>query len=308
VDLKSQVESLKESGNLNVDSIKDLKTQLKQTVDDIKSLSANLNKQLKSQGNNLNDSADSAEDINDLGTPEKQHGKWHDSESDIVTQILDPKGNSINLDITYEKVTDGKFNLKISPNAETKPGIYKIISTITVNGEEHTVESEFAWGLVSLNTKKSIYKPGETADFEIVVLDSQGHPVCDANLTMNITDPTNGITTLQSGTGILPDTECGLYSADYITSTEGTYNIFIHANANGIDTDFNTTFDVKSSYDFDIIRTAQSKIDPTIGPNLFDVKIDVESFIGQQSITIQESVPAVFDFQTEADITTIGDN
>ncbi len=90
-----------------------------------------------------------------------------------------------------------------------------------------------------------------------------------------------------------------MYDASYTTLSEGTYNVFIHASANGIDTDFNTTFDVKASYEFDIIRTAQSKIDPTSGPNSFDVKIDVESFIDQDTITIIETIPAVLDVVTD---------
>ena len=42
------------------------------------------------------------------------------------------------------------------PDADTKPGLYKIVTTLTVDGVEHVVESEFAWGLVSLNTDKKV--------------------------------------------------------------------------------------------------------------------------------------------------------
>jgi len=143
-----------------------------------------------------------------------------------------------------------------------KPGIYTVESTITVDETEYTINEEFAWGLVSLNTKKSTYYPGDTAEFEIVVLDSVGSPVCDANLVMSI----NG-TTLSSGAGISPNADCGIYDAVYETGIEGTYYVNISAIAEGIQTGFETTFDVASFVEFDIIRTAQSKIDPVNNPN-----------------------------------------
>ncbi|MEK6831566.1 MAG: LamG-like jellyroll fold domain-containing protein, partial [Thermoproteota archaeon] len=306
--LKSKIEELKATENLDINDIKEIKAQLKETINEIKSIASQLEKaNLKSQGTDLKSSADSAEKTNDLVTPEKQQGKWKDNEGEINTKILDSHGNPANLNVSYEKIVDGKFNLRISPNSDTKPGIYKIISTITVNGKEHIVESEFAWGLVSLNTKKSTYKPGETADFVIVVLDNQGHPIGDANISMDITDPNSQITHLSSENGIIPGDETGLYDAEFVTGDEGTYTVEINAKSNGIDTNFSTTFDVKSFVEFNIIRTAQSKIDPTTNPNSFDVIIDIESFVGGETVTIQESVPKVFDVKTDGKVQIVGD-
>jgi len=78
-----------------------------------------------------------------------------------------------------------------------------------MDGQTHIVEDEFAWGLVSLNSKKSIYHPGETADFEIVVLNSEGHPVCNANLYMSIKSPSGRIDVF-AGSAISSNEECGL--------------------------------------------------------------------------------------------------
>lgn len=91
---------------------------------------------------------------------------------------------------------------------------------MTVNGEEHTVESEFAWGLVSLNTDKSTYHPGENALFVIVALDSEGHPVSGADVSMNITTPTGQITGISTDSGVTAGSEIGLYEANYLTSEE----------------------------------------------------------------------------------------
>ena len=289
-------------------TVKDLKAELKDTVKEIKSIINKLQKaNLSTQATGLQNITDSAENIGDVKSAEKQNGKWSDDESELVTDVYDAKGNKVNLSVAYEKIRDGKFNVKFSPTADTKPGLYKIVSTYTVNGVEHTVESEFAWGLVSLNTLKSIYKPGETAEFVIVVLDSEGHPIGNADLSMTVVSPDNQFTGLASGKGITEGEEIGLYEASYATTIEGTYNITIHAVADGIDAHFDTTFDVAAFYEYDILRTAQSKIDPTINPNFFDVVIDVESFTGKDTVTITETIPAVLEVETDATVITVGD-
>ncbi|MCH7940445.1 MAG: hypothetical protein IH842_00510, partial [Thaumarchaeota archaeon] len=99
----------------------------------------------------------------------------------------------------------------------------------------------------------------------------------------------------------------GLYDAEYTTSVEGTYLIDINAQTQGINTNFSTTFDVRSFFEFDIIRTAQSKIDPISNPNSFDVRIDIESFVNENAVTIQETVPSVFEVVTDANVKTVGD-
>ncbi|MEM3173211.1 MAG: FixH family protein, partial [Candidatus Nitrosotenuis sp.] len=174
--------------------------------------------------------------------------------------------------------------------------------TLKVDGQEYVLEDQFAWGLVSVNTQKSIYRPGETADLVIVVLDNGGHPVCDSNISLTVTDPNLQNTTLSSGNGITANSECGLYDASYTTGMEGNYTIHVQAQTpNGI-TNFDTEFTVKSVYDYDIIRTAQSKIDPVTNPNLFNVTIDIESFVGSNPVTIKEHIPNVFDVITDGTV------
>ncbi|QUC64508.1 hypothetical protein NsoK4_08815 [Nitrosopumilus sp. K4] len=293
---------------LDKKSVDELKNELKNTIIEIKSIINKLqNANLSAHASDFQNIIDSAEIISDIKSPEKQSDKWSNKKTELITNVFDKNGNKASLNVVYNKIRDGKFNIQFSPTVNTKPGLYKIISTFTVNGIEHTIESEFAWGLVSLNTKKSIYKPGEKADFVIVVLDAKGHPIGNANLFMTITDPQLNKIELSSDNGIKPGSEIGLYDASFTTTVSGTYGVLIHAQADGIDTDFSTTFDVASSYDFDIIRTAQSKVDPTTNPNSFDVVIDVESFVDSDSITIVETIPSILDVETDADVKTLGD-
>jgi len=306
--LKDKIIQIKSGGEINKEDLKDAKKQLRDIIKNIKGLSKDISKSEKTQSKKLKDSADVIEETGDAD-PENvpQSGIWIGNEEIIKTDVYDSNGNRVSISVEHEKLRDGKFNIKLLFDQNDTPGLYKIKTTLIVNGETHVIEGEFAWGLVSLNTKKSIYKPGETAEFVIVVLDSEGHPVCDANLSMNITNPNLQITSLSSGNGITPNVECGLYDAEYVTTLEGTHNVDINAVANEINTNFNTTFDVAEFFEFDIIRTAQSKIDPITNPNSFDVRIDIESFVLGNNITIQESVPAVFEVVTNASVQTVGD-
>jgi len=114
-------------------------------------------------------------------------------------------------------------------------------------------------------------------------------------------------TTLSSGAGITPNVECGIYDAAYDTGVEGTYHVDISAISDGIQTGFETTFDVASFIEFDIIRTAQSKIDPVNNPNEFEVVIDVTSHTNATDIQIVESVPSVFDIISDGNVTETAD-
>src|SRR6185437_8151909 len=137
---------------------------------------------------------------------------------------------------------EGKFDIKLSSIQHTNPGIYKIKVTLLKDGKTYTTETQFTWGLVSLNTQKSIYKSGEVANFTIVVLDNGGHSVCNSNISMNITNPSGYSTILSSGNEIKPESQCGLYDAQYVTSSEGNYTLSINAQNPSGTANFGTSF------------------------------------------------------------------
>ena len=304
-DIKSQIKELSNSEELDEKEIDDIKHTLKKTLKDLKSATKILEKGNDSQkAEKIKKAIKSVE--NAAGIEPVQKDSWIDSEKEIVTKVFDSAGNLVSMESKYEKIRDGKFNLKIAFDNNNKPGLYKIKTTFSMNDQDYIVEKEFAWGLVSLNTAKSIYQPGDISDFIIAVLDNQGHPVCDANLSMNITDPNSQITTLSSGSGITANEECGLYDAQFTTVIEGIHNVDINAQASRINTNFSTTFSVLDYFEFDIVRDAQSKIDPVSNPNSFDVRIDIESFVDEDAIVISETVPKVFDVITDAHVETIG--
>src|SRR6267143_258463 len=105
----------------------------------------------------------------------------------------------------------------------------------------------------------------------------------------------------------MPNAKCGLYDANFTTTSEGNYTIGVSAqNPSGTAT-FSTSFLVQNSYAFDIIRTADSKIDPVNNTNSFNVQIDIGSYVKTDSVKIQEFVPSVFNVTTDAKVQTVGD-
>ncbi|MCE9617978.1 MAG: hypothetical protein K8Q88_06430 [Nitrosarchaeum sp.] len=305
--LKEKINAIK-NGEMNEQDIKEAKLQLESILKELKQNVNSLSQNNDDVTQKIQNSTDNIEKIGDV-EPEDiiQESTWIGNDEQITTEVYDSNGNLADIKYQYEKVRDGKFKLDLifdSDNAT--PGLYKVKTTLLVDGQAHVVETEFAWGLVSLNTAKSIYKPEETADFIIVVLNSTGNPVCNSNIMMTVTDPENHQSILTSENGIIPNSECGLYDAQYRTTQTGNYTINITAETQTGVAIFSTYFMVQNQFDYEIIRTAESKIDPVNDPNEFEVNIDVTSFIGQGQLTIQEYVPAVFDIQTDGTVQEIG--
>ncbi len=231
----------------------------------------------------------------------KTKNRIHTAEGTVEAAVFNDRDKPVDLDVELEETIDG-VSIKIPNSQGVKPGIYKLKVILEKNGEQVVEESEFIWGLISLNTKKSIYRPGELAEFIIVVLDSEGVGVCDTDITMIVTDPL-GKSSFYPPNDIKKGTECGLFVADYLTQIEGTHYIHVATEVDGIYLDFNTSFLVKSDYDYEIIRNTLSKIDPT-QVNLFRVNIDVEAYRkGVERMVIREFVPSVFSISdTSAEI------
>jgi len=225
-----------------------------------------------------------------------------------VTQVF-LRGPGGREELPPEQITeqgDGTFSIVVERTRKFAPGIYKLIFETEEDNETVEQEFSFKWGLVSVNTRKSIYKPGEEAELIIVVLNGNGSPVCGAEITAGIEEPGGAKTFLSTESGtIMAGVECGLYDAKFVTKTEGTHKINVVAVADGVRSSFETDFLVMQNYDFDIIRTADSKIDPTIS-NSFTVRIDVSSFTSASSIQIKEYVPKEFNISTDATIEEIG--
>ncbi len=175
------------------------------------------------------------------------------------------------------------------------PGTY---SLVVRNGDD-SVTQDFTWGVLALNFNKSVYIPGDNADLEMAVLDNSGKVLCQANVSLTITDPQNKTMTLSTTDGTItvnpvcqthgvttqPD-----YETHYQVAAIGTYAITLRADTqNGTRTIADTLL-VKQNVPFDVIRVSATRIYP---PNSYPMDVSItanQDFTG----SIEETVPSSF--------------
>ncbi|MFH0969880.1 MAG: hypothetical protein V1776_00235 [Candidatus Diapherotrites archaeon] len=248
----------------------------------------------------------------------------------IVASLTFPDGSVHDLDSNaIVPLSSGEFDIFPFRPRNFVPGLY----TITVKGKSNSeslvssrpsvvsfsppssspsslsfasppvsASRSFYWGLVAVNTMHSIYRPGETAEFEIVVLDKESFGVKGASVTLSITSPISGSSSvLSTPSGILETTTPGIYIAKLPVTEEGTYRVLVDALADGIDSSIQTTFDVHSRYDFDIVRWTATKIDPARLPVPVELTISpVSSTV--KNVTVREFVPKEFDIVSDQNV------
>ena len=236
-----------------------------------------------------------------------QTGIWADSEKSITIDITGPDGKKKTFSPSISEIRQGKYDIKIPSMRDVRAGIYNVKITMVRNGQKFVTNDQYQWGLVSVNTDMSTYKPGDVAKLILVVLNSTGNSVCNSNILMTITDPQSKKTTLATGLGITPSNECGLYNANYTTTTEGNYSINVSAQTQTGYAFFSTSFLAQNYTQYQITRHADSKIDPVDYANNFKVTLDVQSFVGNSPVVIREYVPANFTVTTDGQINQTGD-
>src|SRR6185437_8290628 len=89
--------------------------------------------------------------------------------------------------------------------------------------------------------------------------------------------------------------------------SEGNYTVDVTAKSYSGISHFSTYFVVEKNFAYDIVRTTATKIDPFHNPNIFNVKINVKSFVGSGQVTIREYVPNVLNVTTDGIVSQSGD-
>ncbi|MBW2989852.1 hypothetical protein KY358_06055, partial [Candidatus Woesearchaeota archaeon] len=217
--------------------------------------------------------------------------------------IIDISNKISNLEI-------GKFSITLDPERSFRPGLYEIEVR---SGENSIIKQNFTWGVLALNTHKSAYLENELADIGIAVLDDGGYMVCDADITLEITDPHGGKTTLTTPDDIIVTEACQIYDitkrpdyhTSYIVNSAGAYSINLTAATDAGTWNIEDSFMVFTSVDFDVSRNiAQTRIYPFINYTMSITVIANKNYGG----AIREYVPSVFDItpQDGLTITTAG--
>ncbi len=220
-------------------------------------------------------------------------------ENKIRVQIFGPDRNKLDISPEIYSFLENRkeaFEIKIpKPKREFKPGLYKLEIEFETKEAIFLIEQEFSWGVLAINTNKSIYLPGERAYLQIAVLRDDGHTICDANLKLEIISPSGDPVSFEvqrSGKcGANNVTDVPDYFAYYQTGSPGTYQMRLK----NLDSDYEITnsFEVRDSVPFDIERIGPTRIYP---PATYEMTLKIkinQDFIGE----IIETTPEPFEIK-----------
>ena len=70
-----------------------------------------------------------------------------------------------------------------------RPGLHKLEINYEKDGKVYDLAQEFTWGVLVINTNKSIYLPNDQAYLQMAALAENGRTLCDARLSLEITAP-----------------------------------------------------------------------------------------------------------------------
>ncbi|PLX21685.1 hypothetical protein C0584_02095 [Candidatus Parcubacteria bacterium] len=227
---------------------------------------------------------------------------WNDVNINI--EIEDREGNLLDLPLTIIFEENGEFRIVLPElPREFKPGDYKIKFLIIDNSgaetEEFTLEEEFSWGVLAINTNKSVYSSADDSAFiQMAVLDEEGHTICDADLRLDVTLPGGEIRIFDtSNDTIIRNEFCGpdnvIDTPDYYMyfqlEGEGDYELDLKAVTKSGSKEIKDNFTVLDSLDYSVEREGPTRIFPLAN---YDMKINVlasEDFSGSFYDFVPES-------------------
>lgn len=228
----------------------------------------------------------------------------------IVTQVLDSYGNVTDIPALVTMVNiNGQDQQRIEiqkPSHAFHPGVFTLQVTLTTAQAIIISQQNFSWGVLAMNTDKSIYNPGDNSYLQFAVLNDQGHTICNADLELSISSPSGIIKNYTTNT-VLPDgysaiveeNKCGpdnvISVPDYYThytipNEAGNYVMTLTATtSNGVKI-VHDSFQVENSVPFVVTRTGPTRIFPG---SKYPMSMDIVSK-NDWSGTVTETVPANF--------------
>lgn len=213
----------------------------------------------------------------------------------VSVKLFDHDGN--NVDVKIEEISESSpAIIKINPPDDFSPGRYRLVITDS-SGVSST--QDFTWGVLAINTNKSIYLSNENAKIAIAVLDETGLMVCNAKVNLNITDPSGNISSFSTQNNTIKvNPECLVkgftlnpdYETSFLTSQVGSYTMNLWAETeNGIYS-ITDTFETRDKVTFDVERISATRIYP---PESYPVTLSITANEDFEGI-ITETVPEIF--------------
>ncbi len=215
---------------------------------------------------------------------------------DVKIAVYDVDGREI--PVRIERVNnENPAILRILPPRQFKAGRFRL--SVTDSGGVVT-NQDFTWGVLAINTNKSIYTPAENADISMAVLDQTGEMVCDAQVELRIKNPDLGVDDLLSTENekIIVNPQCASkeyspepdYKAKYTAPGVGTYEMDLTAKTKNGTYSITDTLTVQNTVAFDVERINSTRLYPPITyPSVYNITAN-QDFEG----TITETVPDSF--------------
>jgi len=204
----------------------------------------------------------------------------------ITVFVEDLNGNRLDLELKIEKA-GARYHIEIPRQRSVRPGSYKLV----VKAGDTTTEQLFKWGLVNINTHKSIYLPEETAKIIIGVLNSEGGRVDDADVSVVIENPYGEKIFYSTLDGTIENNNDGTYDLEFLTKETGFHKITATAVGRGVNESYETNFEVRNFVEFDIEREMPTVIE--LKPYI--AKIKITSRIDAENVSFTEVVPKEFE-------------
>ncbi len=220
-------------------------------------------------------------------------------------KVLDYAGSTTDIPVVISTVVvNGVNKQKISitkPSRSFRPGKYTLNLTLNTAQAIIVSQQDFTWGVLTINTDKSIYKKGDTAFLQMGVINDLGHTICDADLSLVVTTPDGSTYPFASSNNSISQSgDCRgdsyVTTPDYfayfkIPEINGDYRMVLTAvTANGTRS-IVSHFSVEDNPSFDVVRSGPTRIYP-VYPYLVSLKITSPvDWSGQ----IVEKVPSSFD-------------
>jgi glycosyltransferase involved in cell wall biosynthesis len=103
------------------------------------------------------------------------------AEKSVKTELLNHT-DLLDTQAEVKKGKDGKFAITLPKLKSFKPGTYTLRTTVDTGENKYQTSQDFSWGVLAINTRKSVYQPGEKITFGFGVLDDLGGTICNAKL------------------------------------------------------------------------------------------------------------------------------
>src|SRR4030065_854455 len=200
----------------------------------------------------------------------------------ISTQDKEISSTTNNINLDTKDLTPGSYTLKIT------------------DSDGNSIEQDFTWGVLAINTNKSIFSPQEDAKISMAVLNDSGKMVCDAKVKLEIRNPKSESLTLSTDNKTIKvNAECEIkdytltpdYESIYKTSEPGTYTMSLTATTNNGTRSITDSFEVRQNPEYDIERITATRLYPV---NDYPVILNIKANQDFQGI-VQEKVEQNFE-------------